>query len=326
MMRRSFAALAALLLLGFPALAQDFPQRFEHAFGETVVPEQPQRVVSLGYVGHDDLLAIGVVPVALRYWFGDVPNGVWPWAETALGEARPEVLQGEVSMERVAALAPDLILAVSSGITAEEYAVLSQIAPTVASEARYGGFSTPWDVQALTLGRATGHLAEAEAQVAAIRDRLARLRAEHPEWQGRSAVAAYLWSGTPGVFLPGDSRVNLLAELGFVTPPAVAALGDGFFAELSPEDLGLLDADLLVWVSSDGDTAPLRDLPLRPTLRAHGEGREVLADALLGSAMSHASLLSLPYALDRLVPEIEAAIDGDPATGVPSAQEAQLAP
>jgi len=40
----------------------------------------------------------------------------------------------------------------------------------------------------------------------------------------------------------------------------------------------------------------------------------VFTDTVLGSAFSHASLLSLPYAVDRLVPMIETALDGDPTT------------
>ena len=321
-------ALVLALLAPLGAAAQDFPQRFTHSFGETVVAEQPRRVVSLGYVGHDNLLAIGVVPVAIRHWFGDTPHGVWPWAEADLGEARPLVLRGEVSMEQVAALAPDLILAVGSGITAEEYAVLSQIAPTIASEAEYGSFNTPWDIHALTLGRATGRLAEAEAAVARIRARMAAMQAAHPGWKGQTGAVAYLWAGEPGAFLPGDTRANLLTDLGFAPTPAIAGMAgpDRFFVPLSPEDLAPLEAGVLIWMGESGDASALGALPLRRTLRAHAEGREIWADPLLAAAMSHASLSSLPYALDRLEPELAPAADGDPATQVPSAVAAGLAP
>lgn len=321
-------SLVLALLAPAAAIAQDFPQSFVHRYGETVVEREPARVVSLGYISHDNLLAIGVVPVAIRYWFGDTPHGVGPWAEADLGEARPVVLRGEVSMEQVAALEPDLILALGSGITAEEYAVLSQIAPTVASAAEYGDFTLPWDVHALTLGRATGRLAEAEAAVAGIRARMAAMRAAHPGWEGQSGVVAYHWAGEPGAFLPGDTRANLLVDLGFAPPAPVAALArpDRFFVPFSPEDLTPLEAGVLVWMGDGGDAAALAALPLRRTLRAHAEGREIWADPLLAAAMSHSSLSSLPYALDRLEPELAAAADGDPSTPVPSAVAAGLAP
>lgn len=318
-------SVAFLLISAAMATAGGFPRHFTHRFGETVVPAPPARVVSLGYTGHDDLLALGVVPVALRYWYGDGARGVWPWAEPALGEARPEVLRGELSMERIAALRPDLILAISSGITAEDYAILSQIAPTIGPEAAYGDYGTPWPVRARTTGRAIGREAEAEAAIAAIETRLAAIRAAHPGWQGATAVAAYVFGGAPGAFRAGDARAETLTDLGFALPGPLADPTGNFFMEISAEDLSLLDTDLLLWVQGSPDPAEIRALPLRRTLRAVREGREVVADPILAGAMSHASLLSIPYTLDRLVPEIAAAMDGDPATPVPSALAAGLA-
>ncbi|MFD1912379.1 ABC transporter substrate-binding protein [Halodurantibacterium flavum] len=325
-LRPLLLALAVLASAGLAA-AQEFPQTFPHVYGETVVPERPQRVVSIGYVGHDNLLALGIVPVGLRHWYGDTPRGVWPWAEAVLGDANPVVLRGEVSLEQVAALSPDLILAISSGITAEEYAVLSQIAPTIASEAHYGSFGTPWQVQILTTARAVGRLTQAEEQLAALEARIADIRAAHPDWQGMTAVAAYAWAGVPGAFRSSDSRTGLLNALGFVTPAAIdSASGAEFYTSFSPEDLSVLDTDLLVWIGDQDDGSGIRSLALRQGLRAHQEGREIHADGMLAGALGHATLLSLPYALDRLIPEIEAAVDGDPATPVPSAVAAGLAP
>src|SRR6056297_4028745 len=69
-----------------------FPVTIEHKFGATTIDEEPHRVVSVGFNEHDFLLALGVVPVGLRDWFGDRPNGAWPWAQDELGDAEPEVL------------------------------------------------------------------------------------------------------------------------------------------------------------------------------------------------------------------------------------------
>ena len=68
------------------------PVTITHAFGETTISEPPKRVVSAGFTGQDDLLALGVVPVAVTNWFGDQPFGVWPWAQPKLGNAKPVVL------------------------------------------------------------------------------------------------------------------------------------------------------------------------------------------------------------------------------------------
>jgi hypothetical protein len=50
-----------------------------HAFGTTFVPAPPKRVVSAGFTEQDDLLALGVVPIATTEWFGDEPYAAWPW-------------------------------------------------------------------------------------------------------------------------------------------------------------------------------------------------------------------------------------------------------
>src|SRR4051794_2647895 len=53
-----------------PGSSSAFPVTIEHAYGETEIPEQPQRVVSLGYTEQDAIPALGVVPVGVRYAFG----------------------------------------------------------------------------------------------------------------------------------------------------------------------------------------------------------------------------------------------------------------
>ncbi|PYE82326.1 ABC transporter substrate-binding protein [Pseudoroseicyclus aestuarii] len=321
-----------LAALADPAAAQEFPQEFQHRFGETTVPEAPERVVSLSYAGADSLWALDVAPVAVRYWYGDYPMTAWPWAEEAAaalyGEEGPEILRGDINIEQIAALEPDLILGTWSGMTEAEYGLLSQIAPTIPPAADQSDYGTPWDDRALIAGRATGHLEEAEAQVTAIRDRIAAVAEDHPDWQGLSAVVGTYWNGTPGAYGPGDIRPQILSGLGFVTPQAIedAIPAGSFYASLSNEDLSPLDADVLIWLADSDDAGPLREMPLRRMLTAHVEGREIYADTLLSGAFSHASLLSLPYALDRLVPLIEAAADGDPATPVSSSAEAGLAP
>ena len=73
---------------------------------------------------------------------------------------------------------------------------------------------------------------------------------------------------------------------------------------------------MLVWFADEG-VEPIEDLIFRPTLRAVREGREVFLGPLVTSALSHTSLLSLPFALDVLEPSIALALDGDPATVAP---------
>lgn len=328
--RRSFltglAAAATASLQAHPAVADDLT--FEHAFGTTVLPHPAGRVVSLGYTTQDPLLALGVRPAAVRHWFGAFPYGIWPWAQPYLGDATPDVLVGEVSMERVAASDPDLIVAIGAGISEAEYTVLSRIAPVLVHAPSDSAYGTPWDRMTLTLGRATGRLAEAQELVVSVRDKFAAARRRHPTWDGMTGVAAYHWSGETGAFIGADTRARFLIELGFEPTDAVAAMSgvNDFYAPLSPEDLSPLDAGILLWVSSFDTSPDLAALPMRQTLEACHQGREVFAGGVLAAALSFGSVLSLPFALDALEADIAAASDGDPATEVASAAKAGLVP
>ncbi len=284
-------------------------------FGTTVIEAPPERVASVDFNGADNLLALGVQPVVVRDWYGDHPRGVWPWAD-ALLEGEPEVLRGELDFEQIASADPDVIIALWSGITAEEYERLSLIAPVVAVPEGLGDYALPWDELALLAGRAVGREAEAEAQVAAIRERLAAVAAEHPEWQGLTAAVAGAFEGEVGAYTSADIRPLLLAEMGFEVPEAIDARvgANEFWVTFSQEDLAPLDADLLVWIDGEDGFAAVEALAARPFLAAHQEGREVFLGEEITAAFSHGSLLSLPLVIDRLVPMIEAALDGDPQT------------
>ena len=62
----------------------------------------------------------------------------------------------EIAFEKVAALAPDLILAVMSGVTKEDYAKLSQIAPTVAQPVDAEDWAVPYRRHTEHIGEALG--------------------------------------------------------------------------------------------------------------------------------------------------------------------------
>jgi len=289
-----------------------------HKYGTTQPPASPRRVVSVGYSDHDPLLALGVVPVAVREWIEG--RAVWPWAEDELGAAEPAILpSAELNFEQIAALQPDLIVGIYSGMTEDEYRTLSAIAPTVAQSADYVEFGVPWQEQTRVIGRAVGQEAEAEALVGEVEARFAEARERHPEFAGATGVVAA--SFAPGqyfVYGPEDGRGRFLSALGFGLPAAVTELaGDAFFVEISRERLDLIDADVLIWVlAADGTRAAIEEDPLYQRLAAAQEGRAVFLEpnGELAAALSFGTVLSLPFALDELVPALAAALAGDPAT------------
>lgn len=321
MLRALFLSLA---VLATPVAAADFPVQLTHAYGTATIAKRPERVVSLSFIGHDFLLALGVKPYALRKWYGTHPHGVWPWAEEALGAAEPIVMQGEIDIEAIAAMEPDLITGQWSGMSANDYRLLSQIAPTIAHRAEWGPYGAPWQGMLRTLGIATGRADRAEATIARLDARFAEIRRAHPEWQ--EASAAMVWAGSTGAYTSRDIRSRLLRDLGFTIPAAIDARGglNVTYVGIPPEDLSAIDVDALIWLDSGANAGRLNSLPLRDTLRAYHQGREIYADLTLSAALSHSSPLSLDHALDQLVPLLEAAMDGSPATIVRSTREAGL--
>lgn len=95
------------------AEAGAYPVTIKNKFGDAVIKETPKRVVAVGLVEQDALLALGVVPVGTTEWFGEKPGALFPWAKAKLGSgAIPTVLTDKdgIQFEKVAALAPDLII------------------------------------------------------------------------------------------------------------------------------------------------------------------------------------------------------------------------
>lgn len=314
---RSILTLLALLLVGVaPLAAQDadpFPVTVEHQFGSTTITEAPQRVVAIGYTEQDYLLAVGVTPVAVRYWYGDETNAIFPWAEDYVEGDAPIVLNmpyGTLNYEAILALQPDLISAVTAGITQEEYDLLSQIAPTITQTSDYINFGMPWQEVMKLVGTAVGKAEEAEAVVDDVETLFADARAEHPQFEGKTAAVSYFYTDTFGMYTDQDSRGRFFADLGFVIPDELVEIaGDLFYADISAERIDLLDQDLIAIVNLqfiEGGREALEAEPLFSQLNAVQDGRVVYLDEQSENALGFSSPLSLSYALDAVLPQLEA--------------------
>ncbi len=308
-----------VFLTGF-ACAQSVTVK--HKYGSTMVPAPPERVVTVGLMEQDTVLALGVVPVGTTEWFGEQPGALWPWAQERLGDAPlPTVLDGTaIDYERILALQPDLILALYSNLSQADYDLLSEIAPTVAPPAGVRDYGIGWEQMTQIVGEVLSKATEAEALIGDIKARFAEVREQYPAFVGASAVVATPYEG---VFVYGaeDPRGYLLSDLGFSLPENLAeVVGDAFGGNLSMERLDLLDTDVLIWLDAKPGEGIIAN-PLYGQFPVHTEGREVFVGSSndpFGAATSFVTVLSLPYLLDGLVPQLAAAIDGDPET-VPAA-------
>lgn len=293
-----------------------FPVTIEHKYGSTEIPREPARVLSLGFQEHDAIFALGVTPIAVRYWFGDKSDVIFPWADDEAGGAKPEILEmpyDNLNFEKIASLKPDLILGIYSGMTDKDYQTLSRVAPTVAQTDDYVDYGVPWQDMTRTVGRALGREDRAEELVDGLEGRFAAVRSENKAFAGKKvAVATYSGPGSgPGFFASEDPRSRFFTSLGFEVPAELDEIaGDQFFGTVSPERLDVLETDVLVWDQLqyvEGGRAAIEADPLVQQLAVVRDGRAVFLEGDLENAFAFNSVLSLPFVLDRLVPMLTSA-------------------
>jgi iron complex transport system substrate-binding protein len=298
-----------------------FPVTVQHKFGTTTIEGEPKRVVTVGYTDQDAVLALGVVPVGVGDFLGGYEWRKRPWAQQALGGANPAVVAGqEINFEAVAAQRPDLIIAINAGLKKSAYDRLSRIAPTVAQSGDYIDFGMPWDQQTLLVGRALGREEQARQVVADVKAKFAKVRGEHPEFAGKTAILAYGGPDGYGAYSTQDTRSRFLSDLGFKTPQRVDELaGKSFFAQFSQEQFRLIDQDLVLMYGPEKD---ITGNPVVSRLDAVRDDRVVYLDLTdqFAGALGFASALSLPYLLDHEVDALAEAVDGDRATAVQQPQ------
>ena len=290
-----------------------FPITVRDRYGTTTVERMPERVVVYGYNDHDTVLALGVVPLGLIKWIPEWKRGVGPWSLDALGDARPVLFEGqEVPFERIAALRPDLIIAVGQNLRASDHDRLRQIAPIVSTPGGYPAWGLPPTEQALQIGTALGMRAETERLVRGLEDLYARTRADNPTFAGRTVmVVTPVEDGQMSIFSDTDARGRLIANLGFRQPAAVAdVVGDEFYAYLSPEKFDLLDVDALLVLAYNRASADALDkMATYKQLGVVRRGGAVVVDDMdTAMALAAGTVTSIPYALGRVVPQLRAAL------------------
>ncbi|GAY17530.1 ABC transporter substrate-binding protein [Mycobacterium sp. shizuoka-1] len=317
--RRGFlgAAGAAGALLAAACSSQDSDEdatpksvTVTHIFGETTISAPPKRVVSAGFTEQDDLLAVGVVPIAVTNWFGDQPFGVWPWALPKLGSAQPVVLNLDngIQVDQIAALKPDLIVAVNAGLDSDTYAKLSAIAPTIA-QSDGDAFFEPWKDQATAVATAVFHAKQMKQIIANVESRFADIAKNNAAFKDRKALllGGSFVGGTLTATLPGW-RTEFLTAMGFQIPDGIGAYAtDGHQAAIPHDKLAdVLDtADVLIWATeSDADQAALL---AEPAIAALGT-RNVFTGKDLAGAIAFASPLSYPAVADQLPPLLSRAL------------------
>ena len=224
----------------------------QHAMGETVVPQTPERAVLLWSAV--DALALGVEPVgavlsdppqmvgdALIPMFSDRTEGI-----AAVGNyAQP-------NLETIVELQPDLIL----GTTFAEsfYPRLSQIAPTVLMD--ISGGAAAWKTYVLTWATALGKPDEAQALIQQYEQRIAQFQQAMGDRLDTTVVSV-------ARFLPDQIHIYqedslpgvVLAEAGLPRPESQQR--DNHDEIISLESLPSMDGDDLFFVQDNPEASTL---------------------------------------------------------------------
>jgi iron complex transport system substrate-binding protein len=297
-----------------PSKAATFPIEVEHKYGTTTIPAKPERIVTLGLSDQDAVLALGGRPVGAIDWFKERPYGLWPWTKDLWGTTPPEIVgeRDDYNLEKILTLKPDLILALYSGMSADQYAELSKIAPTVGQPKDFADYGAPWQDMTLMAGKAMGLEAEAAQKIADIDARFAEIRDEHPEWKDKGvAVVDPYEPGKYAVFQKTDPKAAFVEELGLSVPDEINTTAkDNNAAEISSERLDLIDTDLIVVLAFDTNAAKqqLAADPVFQGLEAVKDGRVMYvpySEPAIGAALSFNTVISIPYAIDQFVPLLE---------------------
>lgn len=324
-----------------------FPVAIDHAFGETTVSESPKRIAVADFGSEDVVLALGFVPVGvLDAQEAEAANGLTPWMDAAITsmgktagkpDSGADVVTYPVDSSELAdeirELDPDIIFATSLLLKQERYDKLKKVAPTVA---RPNGEEMSWQEHAELAGAALGLDEEARELVGTTEASIRSTADEYPELA--NATFAYVSveaDGSVSVLSSGDPRVDVLTDLGmrlnadvsdFVGPATTqrhittepdsdddeAEAEPKLIKDIKPKDLKMLEnAGLIIAQFDDVDVqeAAEANKAFKKLPAVKNKAYLGIADPQVNRALAKPTVLSVPWVLDVLVPEVAVAAD-----------------
>lgn len=289
---------------------QEYPIVIDHAFGQTIIESEPERVATVAWANHEVPLALGVVPVgfAAANFGDDDGDGVLPWVSERLTEPGAEVPvlfdEGDgLDFEAVAATNPDVILAAHSGLSQSDYDTLSMIAPVIAYPD--GPWTTGWREMIRLNAAGIGMVAEGEALIGRLEAEIAQTVAGYPELQGKSAMFITHLNTTDlsviRFYSASDTRARFFQDLGLTAPQGVleATEAGKFSGEVSAELIDRFDdVDIFVTYGGQELLERLQSDPLTLQMPAIANGALVMLGNDAVGTGANPTPLSLSWNLD----------------------------
>ena len=300
----------------------EFPVTMKHAYGETIIKEKPEKIVTLNWNNADSVLALGLVPVGTSKmnWGSVTSKGLLPWTEKKfeeLGVDNPNVfndLDG-YDYEAIAGAAPDIIVAPYSGMDEKEYERLSEIAPTIPFKDI--AWKTTWREQLLEASEAVGMKDEGKKLVEETEKFIKDNVAKYPNLSGKSVALCYIDAADLSkfsVYRTIDPRAGYLVDMGFAFPEKVEAQAndkDSFYVQISSELAveTLSDLDIIITYGDDKTLDAIKNDAIFSKIPAVKEGRVVVLDNRGDlSAACNPSVLSIKAELVNYLDAINAVV------------------
>lgn len=232
----------------------------QHEIGETCVPSEPKRVVVLGSLQIEPVVALDVTPVGAP--IREIPDFMKERLEGVKNIGSPEP-----NLETILSLEPDLILSTKDD-GERIYDRLSRIAPTVLAK----GDSDTWKADFQLFAEALGKTEQAERLLMEYEEKAKRLQAQLGVPQNRPEVSVVnVRVGQIRIYLKNTFSGLVLQDAGIPRPPSqdekVKPKVQKFGVKIiSLESIEAADGDVMfLWTSGDGEVQPaLADLKAEP--------------------------------------------------------------
>ncbi|MDY7105488.1 MAG: ABC transporter substrate-binding protein [Actinomycetota bacterium] len=286
------------------AVSASYPVTIEHALGSTTIEARPDRIVTLNVQWTDAVLAMGEQPVGYVLSTAAGEAEPYPWQSGLLDGSTVIETPDTVPFEQIAALDPDLILVTFLASEDSQFETLEEIAPTIGL---LGGREVdPWQAQVETLGTVLGEPEDAADVIADVEGQVAAMADELPGLDGATYTMANYVPGT-GIYViadPEDGSSKLFYDLGMEIDPEILELDAEAVGRLqiSFEQIGLLDADLMCMLLNGTDPAEVAGLSELGAVAEDAFISFQLADIV---GLNTPTPISVPYLLDLMRPTLE---------------------
>ncbi|MEM9804015.1 MAG: iron-siderophore ABC transporter substrate-binding protein [Cyanobacteria bacterium P01_D01_bin.56] len=220
-------------------------KQVQHALGTTEVVANPSRIAVLDYFTVEALMVLGVQPIAAPAIIVDNLLHLPPAENEIVDVGNPR----EPSLEKLATLKPDLILATKLAIQEDTYGLLSQIAPTVVFD--NDGF-TEWQELTQLCGELLGKEAEAARLKTEYDAKLQTFRSQLSQDTSQIQVSvASFYNEQISVFGKETFIGTVLEAAGVSRPPKQV---EGANVQISLELLNEIDGDVLFVMKPQSQT------------------------------------------------------------------------